>query len=381
MTGSDSRRQSIRVLHTAETIKGGIATYLNELLVHQIELFGSDNVRVLVPASHAGELPNVDSACIVTFPDAGGRVQNALRVAARAIKLAKHFQPEVVHVHSTFAGIAVRLRLALSLSRAKVVYCPHGWAFDREAPWAVNATVRVLERMLAPITDAIVAISGHELKSGLAIGIPARKLQLVYNAIAMTPPEPSIPLPAWPEGRKRLLFVGRFDRQKGVDVFLEAVNQLQDDVFAYVIGGSVLGDESSLAIPANVCLTGWLGRTEIEAYFRSADVIVIPSRWEGFGLISLEAMRAGKAVIASRVGGLPEIIDDGVTGVLLAPDDAAAIVRTVTSLDRAALAKMGQNGYLRFSKKFTSDVLVRTMSELYCRLLSISAVDRESTQS
>lgn len=362
---SESSAGAIRVLHVAETIKGGTATYLNELLPHQIMQFGAENVLILVPESHKTELPDVHSTCIRGFAEGGGRAKKAFRVAALTEQLANEFKPDVIHVHLTFAGITVRARYALRRNKPKIVYCPHGWAFDREAPWMVNAAVRLFERLLAPFTDAIVAISDHERKAGIAVGIPAHKLHLIYNAICAEPPTPSISAPNWPEGAKRLVFVGRFDRQKGVDLLMNAMRELRGEAFAYVIGEAVLGDGVMLDVPDNVRLTGWLSRAEIEAYYKSADAIVIPSRWEGFGLISVEAMRAGLAVIASRVGGLQETVEHGVTGVLIEAGDAATIVETVRLLDRGTLQEMGRAGQARFLEKFTIDRLVQDVARLY----------------
>src|SRR4029453_10577437 len=97
----------------------------------------------------------------------------------------------------------------------------------------------------------------------------------------------------WPYGKRRVLFVGRFDRQKGIDVLLDALPELQDSAFCYLVGDRVLNNGPVPAMPANARTTGWLTAAEIESFYKSADVVVVPSRWEGLGLIGAEGMRAG----------------------------------------------------------------------------------------
>jgi len=131
------------------------------------------------------------------------------------------------------------------------------------------------------------------------------------------------------------------------------------------VGDAVLGDAPLSSMPPNAQATGWLSPAEIEAFYRSADVVAIPSRWEGFGLIAVEAMRAELPVIASRVGGLPEIVDDGVTGVLIPPDDKAALVSALRDIPDERLAAMGRAGRQRFLRHFTLDRVHRQIAELY----------------
>src|SRR5690606_9841845 len=102
----------------------------------------------------------------------------------------------------------------------------------------------------------------------------------------------------------RLLFVGRFDRQKGVDIFCEVLKRLGSRAYGVMVGGAVLHDSINLEYPYNVRTVGWRPKNELASFYRSADILVVPSRWEGFGLVAAEAMSLGCPVIASNVGGL-----------------------------------------------------------------------------
>lgn len=346
---------ALKVLHCAETIKGGIASYLRELLLLQREAFGAGAVAVVIPASQLEELPAPDGVELISYKDSGSRVSNAFALANKVLSACKAHSPKVVHIHSTFAGASVRPALALLAPRARVIYCPHGWAWDRPmSPFAKYCT-KTLERLLAHITATVICISEHERRGALAVGIPDRKLSVVLNGVAAQGPTPHDVYPVWPDAELRLLFVGRFDRQKGVDLLCKALEQLGPKASAVLAGGSVLADGSALTLPSNAVSVGWITPSQLETLFARADILVMPSRWEGFGLTAAEAMRAALPVIATRVGGLPEIVVDGETGLLFEVESSEAICRAVRSLDRTLLNSMGQAGRKRFLEKFTMD--------------------------
>ncbi len=106
---------------------------------------------------------------------------------------------------------------------------------------------------------------------------------------------------------------------------------------------------------------------------RDCDSIVVPSRWEGFGLVVLEAMRTGKPAIVSPNGALPDLVVDGETGVIVRPLTPEALATALRSLDRARLSKMGRAAYARFVDHHTSDRMNVAIDRLY-----ESLVDRTS---
>ncbi len=360
------------ILHAAENIKGGVGTYLRDLLRLQRETFGAGVVTALVPMSQRDMVQSPPGVEIIPFDDRGNRFLSTARLAGLMCDVVARNNPRVVHLHSTFAGAALRPLLRLIGSRAAVAYCAHGWAFDRETSRMSCALARWLEWNLSWWCDAVVCISEHEREAASGIGIAALKLVHISNGIPREAPRstPRRPAAQWPEGKRRVLFVGRFDRQKGMDVLLSALNELQDSAFAYVVGDSVLGDSQSVTMPANAQTTGWLSASELEAYYQSAEVLVVPSRWEGFGLIAAEAMRAGLPVIASRVGGLPELVEDGVTGLLVPPGDVPALVTALRETSAERLAAMGRAGRQRFLQRFTLDRVHNDLVDLYRDTLS-----------
>lgn len=357
----------VRILHCAETIKGGIASYLRELIPLQCAEFGAANVVVLIPASQAAELPVPPGVRVVLFNDGRGRVGNALALAWQAVALARVFRPTVAHVHSTFAGATVRPALALGYRQARVVYCPHGWAWDRPMGRLSRRLACLTERMLAHLSDQVVCISAHEVRTAQRCGLAADKLVLVRNAVNTVPPDPRAlarPL-TWPAGTRRVLFVGRLDQQKGVDVLWRALEKLGPGAHALVAGAAVLADDTAAQLPRNATLVGWVGPGELETLFAQAELLVVPSRWEGFGLVAAEAMRSGLPVVASAVGGLSEVVEHGVTGLLVEPGSPEALADAISSLTAADLARMGRAGRERVQAHFTMPRLHRDLCTVY----------------
>ena len=358
----------LRILHVAETAKGGVGTYLNEIVPLQAEAFGLEAVRVIAPQEHLMQLPDVPSSMIVPFPRRGRDAATVARLA-RAIRAeAARLRPTIIHAHSTGAGAIVRTMFAFARS-PRIVHCAHGWPFLIEAAGWKQRLAEIHERVMARFCDGVVCISRHEALEARRIGVPESKIVLVPNGVSRTAPRPEAIEP-WRGERLRVLFVGRLDRQKGFDLLSSAAADLVAEVQFKVAGAAVANAAAMPNLPANMELLGWCSLATVEAYLQAADVVVMPSRWEGFGLVAIEAMRAGKPVIATRIGGLPEIIEHGRTGLLIEPNSVQALVLALRALDRPTAASMGAKARLRFLERFTIEGTQADLIRLYRRLLS-----------
>lgn len=360
-------RRNFRVLHVAEVIKGGICTHLRDLIELQRRTFGADRVTLIVPGSQADELEAPVGVRVVRFSDGPNRLLNAGKAAALTWRMVRELRPDVVHVHSTFAGAAVRPLLALLRMRPSVIFCPHGWAFFRDMGPAKRRLVERFERIWALWCRKVICVSRHERAAAMQVGIASEKLVVVHNGLPRRRPEPLPETIAWPAGARRLLFVGRFDRQKGVDILLAALQRLGNSAFACIVGDSL--HTSLQALPGNARYIKWLSPAGLETYYRSAELIVMPSRWEGLPLVALEAMRAGLPIIASNVGGLPEIVQDGETGLLIPPNDVDALVEAISSLTNERLKYMGENAAERFDRRWTTETAHQSVNEVYRRAM------------
>jgi glycosyltransferase involved in cell wall biosynthesis len=356
---------TLKVLHVAETIRGGIATYLNELHPYQCVSYDRDNVHYVVPSDHRDDLVGFEDAEVSVFKRAGRSLPGLLRMAMVTFQQVRRVRPDVVHIHSTFAGLVIRPLLFLMRGRPQVVYCPHGWAFSRETSRLSHHTTKLVEHVLARITDRIVCISADEQKQAIDAGIACERLALVHNGISAKRPSPLTNAVVWPSRKTRILFIGRLDRQKGYDLLVEAARRLSEAVDVRIVGSSVISKQKDLELPANVALLGWMNRPQIEAHLEAADLVVIPSHWEAFGLVALEAMRAAKPIVAFRVGALPEIVEDGVTGILSSPVSVESLVDGIERAIKLDLPTTGRRGYDRFRRLFDVKKTHQTLNTLY----------------
>ena len=367
----------LKILHVAETAQGGVGSYIEEVLSIQTSLYGEECVRAVLPREHATHF-RFPAGVVKTFDiGSGGRLGTMRRAALRALREVKAWRPDIVHLHSTGAGLVLRPLLYLKPHRPRVVYCAHGWAFDRQGSAYTNSLLALMERIWGFFCDAVVCISDHDLRSGRKAGISASRLVMIRNGIAdaIGATDESFAT-LWPAGSLRILFVGRLDRQKGVDILYGALRQLGPRVSAVVVGAPVVADaHSALEPPHNATLVGWLPRDRIATLCHAAQLLVVPSRWEGFGLAAVEGMRAGRAVIASRVGGLAEVVEDGVTGLLIESESSDRLAEAIASVPDATLREMGAEGRKRYERLFHIRRVGDELDGLYRRLLRGAAAD------
>lgn len=350
-----------RVLHVTESAFGGVGSYLNQILPAL-----PHDMRLVIPESDRLMVPDVPPGQIVAYRREGRSLASLARLARTVLGLGRRWRPDVVHLHSTFAGLVLRPMLAVTRRMwgwpDRVVYTAHGWAFDITGSPARARMVARIERVLAGITDRIVTLSRRETDTCLAYGFPAEKLVLIYNGIADRPP--AMPA-AWVDARRKVLFVGRFDRQKGLDVLFEALRPHQGELVARCVGATVVGRSLPADVPGNVELIGWQSAAEIGALMAACDLVVMPSRWEGLPLVAVEAMRAARMIVASDVGGLPEVVADGVTGRIVPAEDPVALAAALLTDDAAAREAMGRAGRARFEAMFTSERSAAAVARIY----------------
>ena len=174
-------------------------------------------------------------------------------------------------------------------------------------------------------------------------------------------------------GAPRLAVVGRLVPIKGHDVLLRAVAAVRSDLpgVKLEIAGDGSLEQALRSTAARLELDGvvsFLGRVAPSApVVDRAEVVVVPSFGEGFGMVALEAMERGRPVIASAVGGLPEIVEDGCTGLLVPAGDAEALARAIRELagDRERAAVMGAAGRARAHEEFSQERCTRRIEAIY----------------
>lgn len=357
----------MKVLHVCETMLGGVGTYQNELVSLQQGLWGVERVRFLGPQQDLVQVPDIAPASIDTF-FRRSRLAGLPNLAWAFVRVVRSFRPDVIHVHSTFAGLIVRF--IAPFFGIPVLYCPHGWAIDRYRSSFVQKSIALIESMLARVSAGLIAVSEAERRRGIASGIDPQKITVILNGLRSSPP--AFQRVEWQDQRLKVLFVGRLDRQKGIDVLLRAVKDLSDQVALRIIGDSVAdGDALSLAAYPHVSALGWQKMPEVAAHMQACDVVVMPSRWEGLPLVALEAMRLSKPVIGADVGGMGEVIQDGETGFLFPVEDHNKLRQLLLGLNTEQCAIMGAKAQQRFMDHFTADRVCAEVTALYEKVLAI----------
>ena len=335
-----------------------------QLVTAQAATLGVENVVLVVGADERHFFETVPPATLRLFRSSTRRLRAFAQMARFAHRTIAAERPDIIHVHSTFAGVLIRVRY-LSIRRSRrpaIVYCAHGWAFNMRISARNKRLYQIIERLLARATDRILCISRFEYDRAVAVGLPAAKLAMVYNGL---PPLAADPAPAFgfdPE-RINLLFIGRISAQKGLPDLLAAMALLQDRaIHLHIVGDRVSAHRPA---PANVTEHGWQPHEALAGYIAAADAIVMPSHWEGFGLAAIEAMRQARAVVASDVDALPEIVQPGVSGYLYACGDVAALADVLSRLNRPDLRALGQSGRALFLSRFTEDRMIADIAAIY----------------
>jgi glycosyltransferase involved in cell wall biosynthesis len=300
----------------------------------------------------------------------------AFRVARTAKSLLSTFDADVVH-SSGYEGAwlpPARRRFATSNHPDLPVWQPPGWA----RPWAHLPYMRRqqqawLERRALARADGAIFVSAFARDQAQERGYPTRTCRVIPNGV-----DPALfsPLAEEPPLPPVYFFAGRLEQQKGVDVLLEAFRKLPRGPRLRIAGTGPQEEEyrqlaSSLGLDGAVRFLGAVPRPKLPALMCEAHVFVLPSRYENLPLSILEAMACARPVVAARVGGVAEMIDDGVEGILVPPDDAHVLALALRRLLEAAplRKRMGEAGRARVLGRFTWDAVAAQTEAFYGELL------------
>ncbi|CAI6082062.1 O-antigen biosynthesis glycosyltransferase WbnH [Paenibacillus sp. JJ-100] len=359
----------MKILHIGEYVVGGVATYVNELVSYQRERF---DVYVLMSDYNSAKDFDLEPERILrySYKRHPKHFFSAMRQIHQAIRRIK---PDIIHVHSSFAGMLARGLFFFTPRKASVFYCSHGWSFLMDTKPLHKKAYFMMEKLLEFKTDFIVNISKYEMEQSIRLGMSTGKSRFVYSGLRDRKPNKQTELPqAIVQSEEdtsmiRLLFVGRYDRQKGLDLLLEVFRQypeLQQHIQLYIIGDSVL-EKNEWTFTDNMIRLGWVNNAEIDHYYEQCDAIIMPSRWEGLPLVALEAMKNHKAVIASNRASLPELVTHGVNGYIFELEQLEGLRDILMQLDKETLTAMGEAGRQLYKEKFSSDRMNEEFVSLY----------------
>lgn len=343
----------MKVLHVGEYVQGGVATYLKTLFDHPEDNEVEDYLICSEKNSeHQWQFP-VGHVKYYAYHRSVMQIVPAMMAVWRAIR---SIQPDIIYCHSTWAGLFARLPMFLLGKPCKVIYNAHGWAFLRDTAEWKRQVFAFIERVLLLKTDVVINVSKYEYQAALSYGLSGKKQKVIYNGVSEKK-EPIDPQVHLPKDKINLLFVGRFDPQKGVDYLLQEFAKCQrDDLHLTIIGDNVIGGGTPIEKKNTdrVTFLGWVPHDKLSNYYNACDVVIMPSHWEAFGLVAVEAMKYAKPVIVSNRGALPELVQDGANGYVFDFDNPETLQGIFQKLDKQKLKKMGMQGEHVFRERFTA---------------------------
>jgi len=293
---------------------------------------------------------------------------------ARLRKALRAERADVLHTHVHFS-LNVLGRISGRLAGVRVIAHMHAANVFR-AGGAARRTQVALDNVTARLCSRIVAVSAATREELVRQGYPPGRVVVVRNGIDAPPPAAPVRPDGVPDAAPLLLHVGRLAPQKGQLELVEALARLtRRDAVAVLVGKDLETDgrferelvarAAELGLGDRVVLTGY--REDVAGLLAAADVFVLPSTAEGLPLTVLEAMAAARPVVATRVGGIPEAVVDGETGLIVPPEDVDALTGALDALlaDPERARRLGESGRRRVEAEFSAAAMTGRVLDLY----------------
>ena len=299
-------------------------------------------------------------------------------------KLYEEFQPEIIHLNSTKAGVIGSVAGGLYRDKGKIIYTVHGWVFNEPMSPVKKLLCLTLEKITAKAKDKIICVSDFDRQIGLVEKIaPTEKLLTIHNGIAteqidFLQRERTDEKLFANSGQRpleiRLGTIANFYPTKGLNYLIEAI-KLLINTYHIPITLIIIGDGElrlkleeqikNSQLEQQIILVG--RQNHANTLLKSFDIAIMSSVKEGFPYFLLEAMASGLPIVATNVGGIPEIVNDGKTGFLVPPKNPEALAEKIKLLakNQDLRQQMGQEGLARVKNKFSQNEMIRKTFTLY----------------
>ncbi|MGH7769639.1 MAG: glycosyltransferase family 4 protein [Candidatus Binatia bacterium] len=371
-----------------------LAAGLNPARYEQLLVVGTENKAegsMLDYALARGVKPHVIPEIVTAF----SLTLRDFRALIKLFVLMRRERPHIVHTHTAKAGLLGRLAARLA-GVPVIVHTFHGHVLHGYYGPVKNRLLRRMERSLASFTDRLVTVSEEVKKDLVGYDVAAtEKITIIPLGFDL---EPFFSSPIRRGefrheiglgGEIRLVgIVGRIFPIKNHRLFLDAAAKIaaENPAVRFVIVGdgalrpALERQAKELCIADRVLFTGW--RRDLPRIYADLDVLAVSSDNEGTPVSAIEAMAAGCPVVATRVGGLPDLIEDRRTGRLVPPRDTAALATAVLELlgDGATARELGRNATETVRQRFTVNRLIGDMDRFYSRLLDEKALSFAATE-
>ncbi len=294
------------------------------------------------------------------------------------IRLFRRERFDLIHTHTSKAGILGRLAAAVCGTPA-VVHTPHGHVFHSYFSDFKSRLFQGVERAIAPLADVQVMLSHEELRDHLKAGVFGPERAVVIPSGVDLQPFRALDCQAT---QFTVGYVGRLADIKGPLDLVEAFALVAEKIPARLL---LVGDGpqrelvvqriSALRLGERIQLVGW--QNDVRPYLEQMSFLTVPSHNEGMGRVVVEAMAAGLPVLATRVGGLLDLVQPGLNGLLVEPKSPQALADAILGLyeNRANLKVMGEAGS-RGAQAFSQEVMLSRLDILYDRLARLKGIER-----
>jgi len=297
-------------------------------------------------------------------------------------KIIHQFKPNIVHTHTSKAGIIGRFAAWLSETRY-IVHTPHGHIFYGYYNALATSLFVSIERLAAKVTDKITLLTQQELNEHLRMKIgPAYLFTVISSGIDVKRFSEgdgfSVRTELGWQDKKIVGWIGRLVPVKDCATFIRTAALIRDriqDVRFMVVGDGEDRDMlvqlvKELELDGRLVFLGY--RSDVPSLMKAIDVFVLSSLNEGFGRVLVEAMAAGVVIVSTRVGGTIDVIEDGISGILVPPSDPKSIADAVCEvLENHELRERLVEGGLRCAPLFNIRTMVNKFEDLYAKLFSV----------
>lgn len=274
---------------------------------------------------------------------------------------------DLIHAHWTISGLIALL--VGKWYKKPIVLTVHGSDIN-----VLNKKyfLKLVNRFILSRMDAVIAVSPTLKKRIEEMGVPQEKLSYISNGVdtgEFYPAPVDFPIP------KRILWVGRMSKEKGLDVLIKAMKEILREVPQAQL--TLVGDGPEREVieqmieeyhlTRHIYLEGFQSHREVSKYFRESHIFVLPSIREGFPLVILEALASGLPCVASNVGGVKVVIEEGLNGYLVSPSNAEELSRKVVKLLKsvAVVKKMGERAREKIVAHYSWDKIADRTLVLY----------------
>jgi glycosyltransferase involved in cell wall biosynthesis len=358
-----------------------------ETAKHTAEYFhnqGHDVLFVTGPESGREGYYEVDAPTMIE-PSLVRRIRPRKDLAAfwKLYRLFRRVQPDIVHARTAKARLLTPLAARLAGVKV-VVQTMHGWSFNNEIDGRRWLYI-LMERIITPLFNWTVMVSEVDLEEGRALGILKKNVSIIRSGVNVgrmrnVDPEAVARLRSElaPRGEKIAVLVGRLTPPKTPTVFVEAAAEIvrrHPHTRFVMVGDGALRERvealiTERGLSAHVSMLGL--RRDAAEIVAASDIVVHSSTHEGLPKTVLEGMAAGKPVVATRVGGVPVVIEDGVNGLLVEKNDPQALAAAIGRLldDPALASRLVENAALRVDE-FSLAKTFQDTEDLYARLLRL----------